>query len=252
MDEITISTLAEFHEQLPQFTEGDTNSFLYRGQSDAGWTVNCSAARRLAERSPTPMSPYQLIEPLLIPYLEFITDRARLYGFIPPGFNETPDGLELLAQLQHQGAATGLIDFTRQPLVALWFACNEADEENGAVYILPRAATEEIRKREDFEGRKIRSFYEGDKLWSWEPPVRGNRIVAQSSVFIFGVADISYSKIELTKLTILSESKSDILKQLESIYGVNEEILFSDFSGYAVANASNKTFDFRRNLPLTE
>ena len=182
---------------------------------------------------------------MLIPYLEFLTDRARLYGFIPPGFSETPDGLELLAQLQHQGAATGLIDFTRQPLVALWFACNEADEENGAVYILPRAATEEIRKREEFEGREIRSFYEGDKLWSWDShQYAATALLHKVPFFVFGVADISFSKIELTKLTILSEIKGDILKQLESIYGVNEEILFSDFSGYAVANASNKTFDF--------
>ena len=31
--------------------------------------------------------------------------------------------LEILAELQHFGAATCLIDFSRSALVALWFAC---------------------------------------------------------------------------------------------------------------------------------
>ena len=35
--------------------------------------------------------------------------------------------LELLADLQHYGAATCLIDFTQSPLTALWFACKDED-----------------------------------------------------------------------------------------------------------------------------
>jgi hypothetical protein len=37
---------------------------------------------------------------------------------------EELSNLELLLELQHYGAATGLIDFSRDFLVALWFACN--------------------------------------------------------------------------------------------------------------------------------
>ena len=47
--------------------------------------------------------------------------------------------LSILAQLQHQGAATSLIDFSDNPLVALWFACKKnlnQDSSNGKVFIL--------------------------------------------------------------------------------------------------------------------
>ena len=51
--------------------------------------------------------------------------------------------LPLLAELQHFRAATCLIDFTRNALVALWFACekkstteseDEVEETDGKVY----------------------------------------------------------------------------------------------------------------------
>ena len=44
--------------------------------------------------------------------------------------------LEILAELQHFGAATCLIDFSRSALVALWFACQHSSkgEANGKVY----------------------------------------------------------------------------------------------------------------------
>ena len=74
--------------------------------------------------------------------------------------------------------------------MALWVACNEAHERDGAVYVLSRSATEEISNSRDLE-KKIQSFYEEGILWSWEPSPRGNRIVAQSSVLaanpVFGV-----------------------------------------------------------------
>ena len=44
--------------------------------------------------------------------------------------------LEILAELQHFGAATCLIDFSRSALVALWFACQQSSRgaANGKVY----------------------------------------------------------------------------------------------------------------------
>ena len=38
-------------------------------------------------------------------------------------------------KLQHFGAATGLLDFTRDPLVALWLACGR-NNCDGRVFIL--------------------------------------------------------------------------------------------------------------------
>ena len=242
MSETVIASIAAFHEQLGQLKHKDA-VYLYRGQADVTWPVDCSAARRLAA------DPANLIEtqrPLLVVYLEFLIAKARMRGFLPPGVSTDPSNLELLAQLQHQGAATGLIDFTRQPLVALWFACQESHTKDGTVYVLDRSQTEEISRREDLENKTLQSIYAEDTLWSWEPAALGNRIVAQSSVFVFGVPEIA--RTNLQELKVRAGSKSDILTQLETMYGINEEELFADFPGYAVANASNKTFDVKRAI----
>ena len=243
MNETVVSSVAEFQARLQEL-EADETGFLYRGQADAVWPVSCSAARRLTQDPANPVED-QLISSLLIGYLEFLISKARMRGFLPLGFDEASPDLELLAQLQHQGAATGLIDFTRQPSVALWVACNEAHERDGAVYVLSRSATEEISNSRDLE-KKIQSFYEEGILWSWEPSPRGNRIVAQSSVFVFGVPVVASDKLE--RLTVQADCKRDILTQLDAVYGINEEMLFSDFPGYAVANAANKIFDVKRTV----
>ena len=244
MSETVITSIAEFHEQLGQLEPKDA-AFLYRGQADADWTVDCSAARRLAADPANPIET-QLIRHLLVGYLDILISTTRMRGFLPPSFSESISDLELLAHLQHQGAATGLIDFTRHPLVALWFACHESLDTDGAVYVLDRSQTVEISRREDLRDKTIQSIYAEDTLWSWEPSALGNRIVAQSSVFVLGVPEIA--RTDMTALKVRAESKSDILTQLETMYGINEEELFADFPGYAVANASTKNFDVKRSI----
>ena len=248
--DITIATVAEFHEQLGNLgTEGETN-FLYRGQANVKWSVDCSAVRRLTNYSTNPIDD-QLINFLLVGYLDFLIAKAKMRGFIPPGLSENSTDLEFLAQLQHQGAATGLIDFTRQPLVALWFACTATREEDrkadGAVYVLSRSATQAVSKRDlEDKNKTIQDFYKKDKLWLWDPSAIGNRIVAQGSIFVFGIPRIYPA--QMKQLIVRADSKDNILKELETLYDINEEELFADFSGYATINSSSRIFDVNRTI----
>lgn len=73
-----------------------------------------------------------------------------------------------------------------------------------------------------------------------------NRIIAQSSVLVFGVPTIMSTK--MTKLTIKAHKKEAIIEELKTLYGISEETLFSDFSGYANANAIGKTFDIKDSV----
>ena len=240
-----VTSVAQFHARLERLDpEKRKPPFLYRGQSDSRWPVSCSAVRRLTRYAANPID-NQLLDHLLVGYLEYLIGKARRRGFMPSGLGESAADLELLAHLQHQGAATGLIDFARQPLAALWFACNESGGADGAVYVLSHSETKEIKNRNEPKG-KIQSFYENNNLWSWEPPALGNRIVAQSSVFVFGVPTIPLPKME--KLTIPADSKEGILRELETVYGINEEELFPDFSGYATANSHDKIFEVNRTI----
>ena len=60
---------------------------------------------------------------------------ARLEGHDPKNRQRLSD-LELLAELQHYGAATCLIDFTYNAQVALWMACQQRSKwgVNGKVF----------------------------------------------------------------------------------------------------------------------
>ena len=238
VDQNDITTVAHFHTRLHEFvTKGP---FLYRGQSDSEWEVNCSAVRRLNTHVAGQID-NESIEPVLTGYLEYLIGRARERGLSPSDYDGLSDleDLELLALLQHQGAATGLIDFARQPLTALWFACNGSTGKEGAVYVLPQFEVAVIKRREVVR-KKLVAFYGDEKLWSWEPPVRVSRMLAQSSVFVFGAPRIPLSKMK--KMRISAEGKARILYELEAHYGISEEVLFPDFPGYAVANSTSRTF----------
>ena len=191
---IVINSIAEYLAHLSQL-DPSREKLFYRGQADSSWIVNCSAARRLTQDSSNQIHA-QLIDSLLVGYLEFLVAKAKLRKFTPQDFDpESPD-LEFLAQLQHHGAATGLIDFTSRPLVALWFACHESHENDGAVYALPQSKTRKITNN-IFLNNKIAYYYKDDTLWSWEPaPLLDSRILAQGSVFVFGGAGIASSQMK--------------------------------------------------------
>ena len=63
--------------------------------------------------------------------------------------------LQRLSVLQHQGAATGLLDFTENPLVALWVTCTEELDKDARVFLLDVGESPSRPKRPDV-GRSVR------------------------------------------------------------------------------------------------
>ena len=58
-----------------------------------------------------------------------------------PNIFKTLDTIEKLAYMQHYGCPTRLLDVTSNPLVALYFACNQNIDKDGCVYafsVMPR------------------------------------------------------------------------------------------------------------------
>ena len=91
--------------------------FVYRGLANISWEVSSSAFRRI-EKSSEAIPPPSVFQNYNLKLLE----NASLRGFREQKGRSLSD-LELLALLQHNGAATCLIDFTANALIALWFAC---------------------------------------------------------------------------------------------------------------------------------
>ena len=142
---------------------------------------------------------------------------------------ETSD-IRRLSILQHQGAATGFLDFTENALVALWFACDEKPEKEGAVVILdigkPGFATNGRAIPNPFELDRPVMFYEPDRSLS-------PRIVAQQSVFV--ICDPSIQSPHLKTVPVPKSAKTAIQNYLKGL-GMSETRLFGDVSGLAAAN----------------
>ena len=154
--------------------------------------------------------------------------------------------LELLAELQHYGAATCLIDFSRNALVALWFACQQSSrgEANGKVFAVRsddparfKTVTPKLIEKD------IDHFFKLDELgkpplYQWEPKLQNNRIIAQHSVFVFGGDQIKAE----TECVIAQSSKQAILKSLDRLSNITEASMYPDFDGFARLHAYDKPY----------
>lgn len=215
----------------------DGRLLLYRGLANSDWEVESSAYRRIKESqgaSPPPI--------VFQNYIAQLLESAGLQGFRERQDRRLSD-LELMAELQHYGAATCLIDFTTNALIALWFACEEKSDRAGKVVALATDDPEKFSEigYEDLNHKTIKEFLNMGKLWKWSPSSLNNRIVAQQSVFVFGEGNIGEKYYE--EIEIDAGSKQSIKEALEKLYGIKEQQLFNDFAGFALCNAHDKPYD---------
>lgn len=230
-----ISSLGEFIEWVTQL---GLEKYLFRGVPNAEYRIQASAYRRPKEEDREEERFLQINQRL-------IAD-ARLRGHGERNGRELGD-LEILAQLQHFGAATCLIDFTRNAQVALYFACQKdlkwekksQDFENppdGKVYAmsndplkLKKVTPDLLKEKIDYFLPSFDPYRRNWQLYYWEPGYQNNRIIAQQSVFVFGAPHLYENE-----ACIITEScKKDILIELERVSGINDAMLFPDFDGFA-------------------
>ena len=215
----------------------DGRLLLYRGLANADWEVESSAYRRIKESQGASLPPIVFQN-----YIAQLLESAGLQGFRERQDRRLSD-LELMAELQHYGAATCLIDFTTNALIALWFACEEKSDKAGKVVAMATDDPEKFSEigYEDLNHKTIKDFLNTGKLWKWSPSSLNNRIVAQQSVFVFGEGNIGESFYE--EIEIDAGSKQSIKEALEKLYGIKEQQLFNDFAGFALCNAHDKPYD---------
>ena len=225
----------------------EESKFLFRGQENESWKVETSAYRRLKRDA---IQKEISKEDELYYNLGLIEQfkHADLHSGNSSKIMEMDLGI--LAQLQHNGAATSLIDFSDNPLVALYFACKEnaGTTNNGKVFILStgdETKFEEISSIKQIQNSKIRvpeqiEFFKGKNILNkeksvyWKPAHLNNRITAQQSYFLIG--EIMDS--DMKKIIIKGDLKPSILEELSLVYGINEITLFPDLVGFAQANST--------------
>ena len=155
---------------------------------------------------------------------------------------DTLSDLQRLSVLQHQGAATGLLDFSEYPLIALWFACTERADKQGEVFILdignPHLASNARSNEELMDNPFSPERRSGNKIIYYEPDRSlGARIEAQKSVFVIGnpLVPDHHRK----QFCVPRESKKQLHDYLKGL-GLSDTTLFSDIPGHAAANATSR------------
>ena len=226
-------TLNEFIEWAARFKDGQ---YLFRGVTQEKYGIVASACRRLPDADKNNPSKLLKINQELI-------GRAQGLGHDLRDGRQLTD-LELLAELQHFGAATCLIDFSRNALVALWFACQTSSggEANGKVFAVNRDDTVRLKTvNPKLMKKDIDYFLQPDEngryfQYQWSPKLQNNRIIAQQSVFVFSGVQIEAE----AECVIDKDNKQEILISLEQISGITESSIYPDFDGFARLHAHNK------------
>ena len=132
MEERELISIRQLHAYLDEFPPLGTLGWSFRGQSDADWAVLPKAgrpdyydpywekkgAKKQQQRPPKDLG-------------RFNDWRAQAIAFC----SDLPENdFECLAYAQHHGLATRLLDWTHNPLAALYFAVRELPKRDGAVY----------------------------------------------------------------------------------------------------------------------
>ena len=207
---------------------------LYRGLTNKAREVSASICRRLG---------VSVSKEEFIHASEGMVEQARQRGYTRDKVGELKD-LQIMANLQHAGAATCLIDFTKSPLVALWFACRPSKDKDGKeadgkiIAVAGKPPKYKIIGSKNLD-HPLKKLLGRNHLWRWRPANLNSRIVAQHSEFIFGERAISPD--EYVAAVIPADNKVAILRELVK-HNISSEHLFPDFEGFARFNAHNRPY----------
>lgn len=164
--------------------------------------------------------------------------------------------LELLAELQHKGAATCLVDFSTNFLISLWFATQDyansnpqvgyvfcydtntdAIERNNLVFLNHDKERSNIEQLIDQTSRTF--DFHGEPLCRfllWKPSNINSRIARQDSIFVFGIEKFDISEHPIFILPIPPHWKEPIQRVLKDFFGLTGETLYADAAGVAASN----------------
>jgi hypothetical protein len=235
------------------FVEQFSENWAFRGQADARWVLN-NAIERTAF-----IHFHKGIE------AEFVAEFQRgARNYLSK--DETPKHLiEWLALMQHHGAPTRLLDLTRSPYIAAYFAfefCWELEDQNIAIWgvnieylkkrsleILSTEFEEALKNSKNLINENLfeKIFYQNNKklVFPVEPFSMNRRYSLQQSVFIStGISDVPLmdqlqfleATIEqaVVKIEIPARCRKEALRDLLQM-NLHRASLFPDLDGYALS-----------------
>ena len=233
-----VSVLEKYLQQIRDATS-KPGIYAYRGQSRAEWPLHSAATRRLIKSLGDGALNAPWFTKVYIDYhRETLVDAGRTRGFGVEAGRDIPD-LQLLAKLQHFGAATGLLDFTWSPLIALWFASRESDSD-GKLFVVNANDPIHVAKLPSDPKRQTIDdvFSRADNapgLLYWEPMWSGDavpRILRQRGVFIIGRPLVPTDGQIIREIEVSKGDTASLIEELRWL-DISESSLFPDVYGFS-------------------
>ena len=223
-NDVEVSSLTEYLNLVT--SAPDIAARLYRGQQDSAWELVPKLYRLAAQVSHPNVQVLEVM--LLINFKEesfpFKTWRS------PSDWHE--DWIEL-GVAQHHGMATRLLDWTKNPLSALWFAVapDALHDVDGAVHVLTTNDT-------DFQMDTTLDPLARDKVEVVLPPPVVQRMRNQTAWFTSHPADKSGRHLDIpfssgtlpTRMIIPASAKARVREDLHQL-SIDEFRLFYDLDG---------------------
>ncbi len=205
--EITISSLSEFFEEI-----SNTSGTLFRGLSNKEYDLIPSLGRYHHDQYSLKSNEKSILRQFKlrsIPFLEL----------------QPTNDWEWLILAQHHGLPTRLLDWTANPLVALFFAVNNDSSLDGVVYV--------SQSFETINYEKASNPLEITKDYMLVPPHISPRIPAQAACFTISKDSLKPLHIgdQGKKLIISSTVKDVILTSLMKKYNIGPATLFPGLDG---------------------
>jgi FRG domain len=211
MEEISIKSFMDLHATAAARATPRT---IYRGQTGADWLLIPKLGRVSRELD---------VECCVAERWVFEEFRNRAVAFVDARVGDTWDWL---ATAQHHGLPTRLLDWTKNLLVAAYFAVEEPGDGPSVIFAIEASGTIDTSAH----GNPL--SFQGDIAF-YTPRHVTPRLAAQAGCFtVHPQSDTPCNAESLTKYVIAAATREQIRLDL-CRYGINRATLFPDLDGIA-------------------